>query len=322
MQRRTQGLAAVTMIVAVALVGCSDGGEGGGGGPVLGDDAIRSAEVVAMTEGGQQPVDATPSPDGTVIYYVATGEPSGTVFSVPAHGGAVAKLAEGAPLAAPSGISASLDGGRLFVADARSGGTGAVLSLPATASEGVPAVVPGTEGRAPRGLDVVRARAGEVVFFTGTNPTNGAPGLFRVPAIGGTVITVAEGAPFVSPDSVVVSGDGTAYVSDQGAGAGKGLVFRVADGPPEPVLKDLTLGAPAGVTLIHGESTLLVSSIDASSRSDQVLFLDVANGRTAAATKVIGANKNSAGGLHRAHDAAVLAWADIQRPGRVYRVDI
>lgn len=50
--------------------------------------------------------------------------------------------------------------------------------------------------------------------------------------------------------------------------------------------------------------------------------VDLATGRTAAATKVIGTNRNSAGGLHRAHAAPVLAWADVSRSGRVYRVDL
>ena len=35
---------------------------------------------------------------------------------------------------------------------------------------------------------------------------------------------------------------------------------------------------------------------------------------------MIGANR-SAGGLHRGAAHAVMAWADVQRPGRVYRVD-
>ena len=162
----------------------------------------------------------------------------------------------------------------------------------------------------------------DVVYFTGLDPANGAPGLFRVPVAGGPVTTVAAGAPFVSPDSVVVTAGGVAYVTDQGSGKGKGEVLKVSDGTVTPVLSDLRLGTPAGVTTVNDDATLLVSSIDAATLSDQVLFLDLASGKTAAATKVIGANKDSAGGLHRAHAAPVLAWADVQRPGRVYRVEL
>lgn len=160
------------------------------------------------------------------------------------------------------------------------------------------------------------------IYFTGRDPADGAPGLFQVPAAGGSVSTVAKGAPFISPDSVVVDAEGVAYVTDQGPGAGQGRVLRVGGGTVTSVLDGLHLGSPAGVTLAPGDAVLLVSSIDAVTRSDQVLFLDVATGRTAAATKVIGAHKDSAGGLHRAHDAPVLSWADVQRPGRVYRVDL
>ncbi len=35
---------------------------------------------------------------------------------------------------------------------------------------------------------------------------------------------------------------------------------------------------------------------------------------------ILGANP-SAGGLHRTLSSRVMAWADVQRPGRVYRVD-
>jgi len=110
-------------------------------------------------------------------------------------------------------------------------------------------------------------------------------------------------------------------VSDQGAGPGQGRVFSVTGGRATPVLTGLHLGAPAGVTLVHGDATLLVSSIEAATGSDQVLFLDLATGKTAATTKVIGANQNSAGGLHRALNAPILAWCDVSRSGKVYRVD-
>ena len=99
-------------------------------------------------------------------------------------------------------------------------------------------------------------------------------------------------------------------------------MLKVSGGTVTPVLSDLRLGTPAGVTTVNDDATLLVSSIDPGNLSDQVLFLDLASGKTAAATKVIGANKDSAGGLHRAHAAPVLAWADVQRPGRVYRVEL
>jgi hypothetical protein len=223
----------------------------------------------------------------------------------------------------------SSDGSHLYVADSQTGANsatgkaGGILTLPATAGNGTqaPTIVPGTEGRAPRGLDVVDQAGADVVYFTGTDPANGSPGLFHVPAAGGDVATVAEGAPFVAPDSVVLTTSGVAYVTDQGSGKGQGQVWAVSKSGVTSVLNGLDLGTPAGVALEGADTTLLVSSIDPASRSDQVLFADLGTGRTAAATKVIGANKDSSGGLHRAHKTPTLAWAGVSRGGPVYRVE-
>jgi hypothetical protein len=62
-----------------------------------------------------------------------------------------------------------------------------------------------------------------------------------------------------------------------------------------------------------------VSSVADKTLADQVLFLRLGTGETA--TKVIGTSTSSSGGLHRSPDGSVLAWADVQRPGRVYRVE-
>jgi hypothetical protein len=306
--------------VALAMLSAACGGDGDSADPrPIGDDAISTVEVAATTGPTQQPLDAVPSPDGNVIYYVATGDSAG-VFRV-AREGAVSVIAEGAPLSKPSGISVTTDGARLFIADQDAGGVGAVLTVATAGAGTTPTPLPGTQGYAPRGLDLVGGSGGDIVYFTGADPESGARGLFRVPASGGTPTAVAQGAPFRSPDSVVVAENGSAYVTDQDAGPGQGIVFRVSQGRAAPVLTGLTLGTPAGVTLINTDETLLVSSIDVTSRSNQVLFLDLPTGRTAAAQKVIGVHKNSAGGLHSAHAAAVLGWADGQRPGRVYRVE-
>ncbi len=353
MMRRTHGWAVVAVVAVLGLAACGGGGNPGGGNAShpIGDRAIRAVEVVARAGVFQEPLDAAPSPDGRVIYFVATGDHGPAVFSVPGSGGAEPLVTDGAPLAKPTGVGVATDGQRIYVADqearpaqaptataaagapgssapatsapatSAAAAAGAILTVRTTTSAGgltAPTVLPGTVGRAPRGLDVVNQGDANVIYFTGTDPGDGKPGLFQVSSDGGTVLTIAEGAPFTSPDSVVVSAQGVAYVTDQGAGPGQGQVFRVSGGTVMPVLTGLHLGAPAGVTLVNNDATLLVSSIDGATLSDQVLFLDLATGTTAAATKVIGANKNSSGGLHRAHNATDLAWADIQ--GQVYRV--
>lgn len=311
------------LTVAVVVVGLAACGRGEDMTTRLtGDDAIRAAEVVAQTDASHQPVDAAPSPDGTVIYYVTTGDGDAAVLRVPAGGGTAATIAQGPPLGAPSGVAVATDGGRIYIADRQAGAAGAILTVATGGGPGAASPLAGTEGWSPRGLDVVGQPGGDVVYFTGTDPANQAPGLFRVPAAGGTVSIVAEGGLLTSPDSVVVNARGAAYVTDQGAGPGQGQVLRVDGGTVTSVHRDLRLGSPAGVTLAPDDSMLLVSSIDPASGADQVLFVDLATGRSTAATKVIGANRNTAGGLHRAHAAPVLAWADVQRPGRVYRVDL
>ncbi|MGH9278969.1 MAG: hypothetical protein ACRD12_12800 [Acidimicrobiales bacterium] len=320
--QRTYGWA-VASALAIGLAACSgvDGGGGGApGGRAIGDDGIGAAEVVVKTDAAHQPVDAAPSPAGTTIYFLVTGDSDAMVSRVRAEGGPATELARGAPLARPTNVAVATDDSRVFVADPASGGSGAVLVVP-SGEAGRAVALPGTQGREPRGLDVVKGADGDILYFVGTDPTSRVPGLFSVPSAGGKVTTIATGSPFVSPDSVVVAADGTAYVSDQGTAEGQGLVFRVAGGALTQVLTSLHLGRPAGVTLLNDDQTLLVSSVNKKSRSNQVLFLDLPTGKTAAATKVIGAQKNSAGGLHKAFAAAVLGWADIQRPGRIYRVD-
>ena len=335
--RRNHGLAVLALVVSLGLGACT-GSDDNGGQPgrehPIGDGAIKAATVVAETDAATKPVDAAPSPDGSVVYYLTDGDRGPALLRVAAlEGSPSTAIVEGAPLVKPTGIGVATDSSHVFVADQQAlqdsvaGASGGILVVPtgtnpAGLAPATATLLAGTEGRSPRGLDVFGQSGSDVVWFTGTDHTDGTPGLFRVAATGGEVVTVAEGAPFVSPDSVVVTARGVAYVTDQGGGQGKGRVFRVSDGEVIPVLSDLRLGAPAGVTIANDDATLLVSSVDPSSGSDQVLFLDLASGDTVAATKVVGANMNSSGGLHKAHAAPVLAWSDVQRPGRVYRVDL
>jgi len=313
---RAVWLIAMPTVVGLAAAGCAHASRSAA---PLGDHAIQAVDVVARGGGVfQHPRDAVPSADGSVIYFTATTSNGPAVLRVAAAGGAVSTLTQGAPLVNPTGIALSSDSGRIFVADPAEGTGGAIVTLAATAGPQTPVVVAGTAGRSPRGLDVVSRGGTDVIYFTGTDPANGAAGLFTVPASGGAVDTVAQGSTFTAPDSVVVASGGTAYVSDQGTGSGRGEVFGVAGGRVMPVLTNLNLGTPGGVTLVDHDAVLLVSSQNRGNGSDQVLFLDLATGRTATASKVIGLNMNSSGGLHAAGDSAVAAWADTQ--GTIYRV--
>lgn len=279
--------------------------------PVLGDAAIKSVDVVARS-GFQQPLDAAPRADGSTVHFTAKAGNAPAVFSVPAAGGAVVKLASGAPLVGPLGVAVSGDGTHVFPADP---GASRIFAVPS--SGGPPVAVAGSDGWAPRGLDVVTGSGRDTIYFSGRDPADKAPGVFTLPAGGGTPAVVAKGAAFTSPDAVVVAATGGAvYVSDRGNGSA-GTVLRVSS-TVSTVLDSVRLGDPGGLSLSKDGRALLVSSLDPVSGADQVLFVDLASGKTGVAKNVIGANHNSSGGLHRARGATGMAWADTQ--GTVYRV--
>jgi sugar lactone lactonase YvrE len=302
---------ALVSVLALGIVGC---GAGGHKSASLGDGSIKSIKVVATGSADRGPVDAAPAPDGSVFYFTANGTGGPGVVAVPGTGGATFTLTTGTPLVHPVGLAVATDGKSVFVADP---GASRVFSVP---SGGGPATtVAGTEGRSPRGLDVTVAGGHDVIYFTGTDPADGAAGLFSIPAAGGTPTVVTKGAPLVSPDAVVVAGD-VAYVTDRGTGSAAGAVLKVSNGRAVN-FAGARLGDPGGISLTRDNKTLLISSQNATTGADQVLLIDVATGRSGVASKVIGANHDSSGGLHRAYRSAVFAWADVSRSGRVYRVD-
>ncbi|GAC1366801.1 MAG: hypothetical protein NVSMB32_11470 [Actinomycetota bacterium] len=272
--------------------------------PALGDDAIGSVEAVASGTAMGEPLDATPDPAGTTIYFSALGaEP--VIFRVPAAGGPLVTVTMGAPLRKAQGIAISTDGALAYVADPQAD---RVFSVPTAG--GAPSVVTGTEGWAPKGLEVVSSQGTDLLYFTGTDPSDKAAGLFSIPAGGGTVSAVAKGGPFVSPEGVVVASSGVAYVTDHGTGTA-GSVLQVSGNVASTLLSGIHLGSPAGITLGRDDKQVLVSSLDAATGADQLLFIDLASRKTTVASKVIGANHDSSAGLHRArNNTSTLAWAD------------
>ena len=310
-QRRRLGRVrlALTGVLALGLVGCSTGSHTAAS---LGDGSIKSIKVVATGTADRGPIDAAPAPDGSVFYFTANGTGGPAVIGVPGNGGATFLLTAGAPLVHPVGLAVATNGKSVFVADS---GASRIFKVPAAG--GAATVVAGTEGRFPRGLDVTVAGGHDVISFTGTDPADGTAGLFSIPAAGGSVTVVAKGAPLVSPDAVVVAGD-VAYVTDRGSG--DGAVLKVFNGTAVK-FAGARLGDPGGISLTRDNKTLLVSSQNATTGADQVLLIDVATGKSGVASKVIGANHDSSGGLHRAYSSAVFAWADTSRMGTVYRLD-
>lgn len=274
-------------------------------------------QVAANDADIRSPLDATPSPDGSRVYYTALShagpEPTPGVFTVAANGGVVEPLALGEPLTAPVGISVSLDGSRLFIADPAANG---VFGL--AAGGGTPSLLAGTQGYAPAGL-VISKQGEEYLYFTGREPESGQPGLFRIASAGGVVEPIAVGAPFADPAGVAVDSRGDAYVVDAAAQGAAARVIRVRKGRASAFVEDIGVGFPAGITLTRDDSTVLVSGLDPATRRDVVYFVDSTSARIKRLSKTVGAFAEPAG-LHRAHDADVFAWADSEAndTGTVY----
>lgn len=281
------------------------------------------------------PMDATPSPNGERVYYLALShdaadESAAGVFSVSSEGGAIETLAIGEPLIAPVGISVSLDGERIFVADSGVSselGVGAILSL--STEGGAPHVLAGTEGYVPHGLTIAEVEGDEHLYFTGIHPTSGEHGLFRVAPDGGGVETIASGEPFADPTGVTVTAEGVAYVVDSFSGsaaeAGGNLagVIRVRDGRAESVRSDIGVGFPAGIASTRDGSTVLVSGLDPRTRRDRVYLLNAESLELSVVVEPF-AQFGEPAGLHRAHDSDTFAWADSEanQDGTVYVLEL
>lgn len=282
--------------LGLVVVGCAPDEETGGG--VL---------VRVAADGLDAPLDATPDAAGRTIYFLTH----------QAGGRALLRVEDGAPVELAAGLGAAArslaiagDGSALAVAD---GGLERVATV-----DGARARIAEAEDFDVRGVDVVREGGVETIFFTGVDPADGEVGVFRAPLAGGAVEVVSKGFGAADLDGLARAADGTLYVSDL-----MGALWRARTGEaPEAVLTDIRVGDPAGVALTRDESTLLISSLSDAGAS-QVVLLDTA----ALTTGVfdgggIGENRAS-GGVHRARDVDVFAWADVTAGahGTVYRVE-
>jgi DNA-binding beta-propeller fold protein YncE len=293
--------------------GCGGGGGGAGGaGAQTHNTPVVTVSVAAS--GLDTPLDAAPDPAGAVIYFLAKGKLGPGVFSVPAKGGAITTLHEGAPLVEPRGVAVDPTGDALYIADPSAANQGAVFRLAPTG--GKPEVIAGSEGTKPTAIDVAMA-AGVDLYFTGVDE-GGAPAVLKLPAEGGALAPVVTGDPLTSPEGIAVAVDGTIFVTNRSAM--KDQVFAVEGSALTSLVSDILLGSPAGVALTLDDLTLLVSSLDASTDTSRVTIFDRKTEATSLFSDVIGVNKAS-GGIHRATFKNDFAWA-APSAGKVYSVRI
>jgi len=292
-------------------------------GSTLPEAPVPAINAAANDPARSFPLDATPSPDGKTVYYAALsedadGNKTAGLFRVAASGGDVTTLASGDPLSAPVGVSVSVDGTTIFVADPGAGAGGAILTVPSAGGASAP--LGGTDGYRPQGLTIAQIKPqGEALYFTGVDPTTGEAGLFSVNPAGGTAVAIATGSPFAEPGGVTVLANGDAYVADAAASNGFAGVIAVKNGKASVFVERIGVGFPAGITATHDGSTLIVSGLDPATRTDLVYFVNVASGELSVLTDTISAFHSPAG-LHRANDTDVFAWADCRanETGTVY----
>lgn len=285
----------------------------------LRNDALSSVNLVSQAEQYDTPWDATPDPDGTQIYFTATGAQGAGLFSVPAAGGATKPIAVGAPFVAPRGLAISSDGRQIYVADAQATGSdgrpGRVFAVPAAG--GAPTELTATAGTAPRGLEVASENGADVLYLSGNLVGSGEPAVLKLALSGqAPAAVVAKGAPLVEPVGIAVAKNGTLFVADRRASGGEsGGVFRISGGKVELIARDVRTGTPVvGATLTLDDSALLVSALAPDRDSAQVRLIELGTLNQAIVNKVIEANTGS-GGVHRAHNRNFFAWADSTLPG-------
>ena len=288
------------------------------------DDAPPSPaiHVAANDSATRSPIDATPSPDGARVYYLAfstdaAGESQAGVFATAADGGKIDTLASGPPLLTPVGITISLDGKQLFIADAAAGddASGGLFAL--AADGGAPSLLSGTAGYRPAGVTIAKTGDDALLYFTGRDPNSGQAGVFSVAPSGGAVRALHAGDDISQPGGVTVSGAGDVYIADVTEDGAR--VLRVHDDAADTFVDDIGVGFPAGITLTHDDRTLLVSGLDPDTKHDLVYFVDVASKKLTLLRDPVAAFSESAG-LHRAHDRDLFAWADSEAnaTGTVY----
>jgi hypothetical protein len=311
-------------IAFVMLASCSSNGSSGA------SDAVTFHPQAAAMGGTMftNPLDAAPNSDASMFYFtaLAMGEDVGAAVFASAPGGPPTLLASGAPLAAPFAIVVSSDDKTLYIADPAAGdpddngdaapsaqASGRIFALPV--GGGTPQPVAGA-GFHPRGLELVRGKSGDMLYFSGRDPMDGQPGVFSVSPSGGTPTVLAKGAPLVDPSGLAATRKGDVYVVDTVSDSAASTIYQLtASGAPTILFADLHAGYPAGLALSMDEASLFASGLDAESGRDEITRIPVADpSKSVQLDEAINQFTRSAG-AHRAAQKDVLVWADASANG-------
>ena len=235
---------AVAFGSAALLSGCKDSSQTVPPPPAVGSPQPMSATLAgALT----RPIAAALSPDGKTLFVTAVGaDGQGQILSGAA--GALSPLSAGVTLSYPCGIAASADGASIYVVDL--GDAGSTASSGAL-YRGTPSggLTPLSQGTPQYPSAVAVSTDSQTVYVSGSDPTDGQPGVWAIPAAGGTAVQVYKGTPLSHPAGLAVTDDGSIYVADNAAAAGaQGAIFRLQANRALQINKaPLRLQFPAGL---------------------------------------------------------------------------
>jgi DNA-binding beta-propeller fold protein YncE len=278
---------------------------------VLGNGQVGTLTKAANGGDVSSPFDATPSPDGTSVYFTAISLSQGPgVFFAATAGATPSIVFAGDPFVSPFGIAITEDGKSLYVADTGAEGTtdsGRIWVV--STSGGSPTALAGADGYKAKSLDIAYGQ----LYFTGTDP-NGNVGAFSIPLAGGSPTALATGLPLVDPSGITADKNGVAYVVDAIGDNNNAQVVSISKGVATVILPGIGCGYPAGIALAQDESAILVSGLAPATGTDIVYRLDLGSKDVATVSQGIDTFTESAG-LHRAHGQDVYAWADSRANG-------
>ena len=314
------------LAMALAVAACGDDGDSGGDidaavDPDAGGLVPQAPTQISMVASGgfEGPMDAVASPDGTMFYFTAhdtnASDPTSTaaVFSVSSSGGAVEVMVSGAPLEDPSGLLMSCDGTTLYVSD-----LGYQVDDAALAADQDKAAIytldVGTQALTPLTATGLGEAAGlafntdcSTLYVSGYTP-DGDPAVFTLAPAGGTASILAQGAPLESPSGVYVDANDIAWVMDHRDSDQLGGVLWAIDdaGNVDPVVNELSISEPAGVSLVAGGQIAVIPSRDANGMG-QLITVDTVSGQQ---TIVQAAGIVEPAGIRTAIGAPVMAVVD------------